>query len=166
MELCSLQHVTPQSRMTNTRTRHWNSSGIGWQKRLRRYAHLTKPKKNKGTWNITIPDVFLLSYLLLSTGWLESYSLLASPEHKNMKLSPVSPQESSVTSTFITRLPAKARHQRLSSKQSRDHTLGLATGWNTNHFSLQILSQNPASILVFQLKNHFHISLPCISKIC
>lgn len=167
MECCSLQHITPQSRMTNPRTRHWNSPGIGWQERLRRHVHLTKSKKNKGTWNITIPDVFLLSYLLLWTWWLEGYPLLASPEHKNRKVLP----------RFSTRKQCNLHLYYKTSSQSQtpaiklqaesgDHTLGPATAWNTNHCSFQIQSQNPASTLVFQLKNHFHISLPCTPKIC
>lgn len=52
------------------------------------------------------------------------------------KLFPVSQPESSVTSTFITRLPAKGRHQWLSSKQSQGTTplaLPLAGTQPTSH---------------------------------
>lgn len=74
----------------------------------------------------TIPDVVLLSYLPLWTWWLgagwRAIHFLFHLHSQMWRLVPLPPPEQSVTSTFITRLPAKGRHQRLSFKQSQGTT--------------------------------------------
>lgn len=98
---------------------------------------------------------------LVVRGRLESYPLLASPE-QTWKLFRVSPPESSVTSTFITRLPAKGRHQRLSSKQSQGTTplaLPLAGTQTTSH------SKSCPKILPALLFSSWK-SLPHLSTLC
>lgn len=47
-----------------------------------------------------------------------------------------------MTSTFVTGLQRAVIQLQA---ESENHTLGPATGWNANHFSFQVLSQNPAS---------------------
>lgn len=120
-----------------------------------------------------IPDVLPLSYLPLWTWWLgaswRAIHFLFHLHSQMGRLFPLPPPEQSVTSTSITRLPAKGRHQRLSFKQSQGTTpLALPLAGTQ---MLLIPNPIPKSCKCLlssykKKKNHFHICLPCTWKTC